>query len=279
MTAESLSDVAQAVHALIAQAKILSPEHLPAPDTVLDDRTVLNLLIDVVRASRFAEYCGRLQQAGMELCIPESYFWLLEAIHKRLPEEKWLEALNESIAEMGWEIFSELTVYSNVFDYDELDFCIDNQFLPFSLAIHAAHYLGDIELDDLIQCDFGFEHSGAGVLGAAISPFLALEYREAIYAWESEKETIAGLERFPLLAFLLDDHGLPGVQHELLTGQMNKTQGVESVPWGLVPELLRELEVMDKASKVCSQHSPISPTWLAVQILNTFIMKALEEQA
>jgi len=117
------------------------------------------------------------------------------------------------------------------------------------------------------------------VLGAAISPFLALEYRTEIYAWESEKETMAGLERFPLLAFLQDDHGLPGVQHELLTGQMNKNQGVESVPWHLVPELFRELEVIDKASQVCSQHLPIHPNWLAVQILNTFKMKALEVQA
>jgi len=279
MSADSLSEVAQAVHALLAQAKTLCPEHLPAPDTVLDDQTVLNLLIDVVRCSRFAQYCGRLQQAGMELSIPESYFWLLEAINKRLPEEKWLDSLNESILEMGWSIFSELTVYANVFDWDELDFCIDNQFLPFNLAINAAHYVGDIDLDDLIQCDFGFEQSGAGVLGAAISPFLALEYRAEIYAWENEKETIAGLERFPLLAFLQDDHGLPGVQHELLTGQMNKTQGVESVPWHLVPKLFRELEVIDKASKVCSQHSPISPTWLAVQILNTFAMKDFTEQA
>lgn len=279
MTAESLSDIAKAIHALIAQAKTLCPERIPAPDAVLDDPTVLNLLIEVVRASRFAEYCSRLQQAGMELSIPESYFWLLDAIHNRLPEEKWLEALNESIIEIGWEIFTELTVYANVFDYDELDFCIDNQFLPFSLAIHAAHYVGDIDLDDLMQCDFGFEHSGAGVLGAAISPFLALEYREEIYAWESETETIAGLDRFPLLAFLQDDHGLPGVRHELLTGQMNKNQGVESVPWCLVPELFRELDVMDKASTVCNQHLPISPNWLAVQILNTFKMKSFEEQA
>ena len=51
---------------------------------------------------------------------------------------------------------------------------------------------------------------------------------------------------------------------------MNKNQGVESVPWCLVPALFRELEVMEKAGKVCAQHLPIDPNWLAVQILNTF---------
>ena len=65
MSADSLSDAARAVHALIAQAKTLCPERIPA-------------------------------------------------------EEKWLEALNESISEIGWEIFSKLTVYANVFDWDEL---------------------------------------------------------------------------------------------------------------------------------------------------------------
>jgi len=105
---------------LLEQAQSLCPQEIPPPEAALTDKTLLGLLLAVVRASGFDKFFERVQGSTLEMAVPESYLWLQEALTDTQPPESWLEAMLESIAESGLGVFTQLEVYSPVFDWDEI---------------------------------------------------------------------------------------------------------------------------------------------------------------
>lgn len=273
MTGHSLSDMARAARDLIGQAKILCPEFIPDPKLPLNDQTIIQLLLEVVHHSRFPEYFAQAPISFLEVSIQDELEWLASAAKKRSTSGNLLPIFQETIDLIGLDFFSQIQIWTHVFDWDELHYCLDNEFLPFSLILFAPYHLDGADFDRIHRAIFGFENSGAGVLAAAISPFLKFEYAAEIYHWQHESETIRGMEKFPLTAFLLDDFGLPGVGQEVFTGQMSRNSPVITLPWSRVPSLFPELDVMETSNSICRKHLPMQAPWLVSQIINTLVLE------
>ena len=270
----NLPGMAQEVFALLNEIDILCPEHLPDPDTVLTDEVILTLFVQAIKASGFETVLARLGHFTAFMFLEEQ-FGLIDLVSKGIENaaaEDLLQEVRQMMDYAGISLLSGIEVFGGAYTYDDFYNDINSNWIPFSLSLYAAEHFTDSEgVSQIYNCHFGIQDAGAGVLTAAASPFLGLLANQ-IEGWESPQAALAGLDRFPLMAFFLDDFSLPGIRDPVIAGKMMRSdhQGSTWLAWSQLTGLLDEIEIIAAASKVASNHLPMSPVWLAAQILNTF---------
>jgi len=260
-----LSEMAEAIDALLAEGNSLCPEKMPADGAVLTDSAIFQVFKDSVQASGLGAHPWLVDHMSWE------QDWILRFAAGAMEDVKAFECFKDALqsGEFAYVlgiVFEDTVLYLDQFAYDV------QGTIPLVLCANLPGVFGEMRPDRSAACLFGEYAGGTGTVIGALAPFLEA-YRPEIFGWRGEEAVMKEIARFPLLAEGAAVVSPPGLPYNHFLGAAEKADDLaasEHVPWQQIRTLIREERIASRIARYAPRDGEVTPRWGVVQCLNTF---------